>query len=80
MWVNICDYFSDLPQANGIIENDTAKPEKTVVANGIIKHQVNGKNAVYVNGTCNRSEEDDDDEDFFLDTIEVCLKNNTDVE
>lgn len=62
---------SDLPHENGIIENDRSKPEKTVVANGNIKPQVvNGHNGVYVNGTCNRSEEDDDEEDFFLDTIE----------
>lgn len=62
---------SDLPQENGIAENDNSKPDKTVIANGDIKHPVvNGKNGVYVNGSCGKFDDEDDDDDFFLDTIE----------
>lgn len=44
------------------------------MTNGDVKYPPSyGKNGVYTNGVHNRNEEDEEDEEFFLDTIEVNL-------
>lgn len=57
-------------------ESANYEPSDTVITAGDKKYQPSyGKNGVYTNGVCNGKEEEDEDEEFFLDTIEVRKQN-----